>query len=41
MSNNEINNNIENSGGNLDKFHYKQELNRVMKLPSVVFFGIA
>lgn len=31
----------ENSGGNLDKFHYKQELNRVMKLPSVVFFGIA
>lgn len=33
--------NMESSGGSLDKFHYKQELNRVMKLPSVVFFGIA
>ena len=25
----------------LDKLHYKQELKRVMGLPSVVFFGIA
>lgn len=29
------------SGGSLDRFSYEQQLNRVMKLPSVVFFGIA
>ena len=29
------------TGGSLEKFHYKQELDRVMKLPSVIFFGIA
>lgn len=29
------------NNGNLDRFHYKQELNRIMKLPSVVFFGVA
>lgn len=41
MSTNEKNVNVESSSGGLEKFHYKQELNRVMKLPSVVFFGIA
>lgn len=41
MSINEKNGAVENSGSGLEKFHYKQELNRVMKLPSVVFFGVA
>ncbi len=41
MSEKERTTNVETSGGSLEKFHYKQELNRVMKLPSVVFFGIA
>ncbi len=41
MSINEKNGAVENSNSGLEKFHYKQELNRVMKLPSVVFFGVA
>ncbi len=41
MSINEKNGAVENSSSSLEKFHYKQELNRVMKLPSVVFFGVA
>ena len=41
MSEKERTTNVENSGGGLEKLHYKQELNRVLKLPSVVFFGIA
>ena len=41
MTINEKNGAVENSGSGLEKFHYKQELNRVMKLPSVVFFGVA
>ena len=40
MSTNENKAAVESSGG-LERFNYKQELNRVMKLPSVVFFGIA
>ena len=40
MSTNENKEAVESSGG-LERFNYKQELNRVMKLPSVVFFGIA
>ena len=41
MSEKEKTTNVGNSGGGLEKLHYKQELNRVLKLPSVVFFGIA
>lgn len=39
MKNINITNNAD--GGNLDRFNYKQELARVMTLPSVVFFGVA
>lgn len=29
------------TGGDLNRFNYEQQLNRVMTLPSVVFFGVA